>query len=417
MHTFAVSTRSLRRAAMAGAFLGLFPFVPQPGALAQGPAFQSPGMPTRFASGQATRFSNEFNPAFGFVIDTVADWLDRDDGAGDTDDGFDVKVRLLELNAAGYLDPNAWGYVVFVSDELEAPEVEEAAIELTGFAERTSVKVGQFFVDFGKQMQQHVEELRTVERPLALRTLLGDELGGAGAQVDWWTPLGEKTPLRASLGVFGTLVSGHEHGEEEEEGIVAEAPELKALDELSFTARVTALTEVGESQNLQVGASGRFIPEFTFEDEESGVESSGLSNTVVGADLTWGWADSTGNQNATVGLEWLTLTGDVAAEVDDPLNPTALIVSDDDASGFFVFADYGFNPRNNLGVQYSAVELPEDGGTDAAEIEAYWTHSFTEYRRLRLGVSQLDVDGGAEDLRVYLQFTAYLGSHSHGLNW
>ena len=417
MHTLILSASSVRRAALAGAFLGLLPFVPQPEAHAQGPAFQSPGLPKRSTTGQTTRFSNEFNPAFGFVIDTIVDWLDRDDGAGETDDGFDAKVRLLEFNAAGYLDPNAWAYIVFVSDELEAPEIEEAAVELTGFAERTSLKVGQFFVDFGKQMQQHVEELRTVERPLALRTLLGDELGGAGAQLDWWTPLGDSTPLRASLGVFGTLVGGHEHGEEEEEGIVAEAPELKALDELSFTARITALTELSPAQNLQFGVSGRFIPEFTFEDEESGVESSGLSNTVFGADLTWGWADSTGNRNATAGIEWLTLTGDVAAQVDDPLNPTELIVSDDDASGFYVFADYGFNPRNNVGLQYSAVELPGADRADASEIEAYWTHHFTEYRRLRLGVSQLDVDGGAEDLRVYLQFTAYLGSHSHGLNW
>jgi len=392
-------------------------FASAPAAHAQGPAFQSPGMPSRPTLGQTTRFSNESNPALGFVIDSVADWRDGP-GGDDGDDGFDFSVRLLEFNAAAYLDPNAWAYVVFVSEDLEAPEVEEAAIEFLGFGDRTSLKVGRFFVDFGKQMQQHIEELRTVERPLVLRTLLGDELGGAGAQVDWWTPLGDKTPLRASLGVFGSLISD-EHGDEEgEAGPAAESPGLKDIDELSITARITAMTELTDNQTAQFGVSARIIPEFEFHDEEADVEAQGLSNNVLGADITWGWVDAATSREATVGIEWLMLTGDIAAKTDvtDPDNPV-IAVSDDDASGFYAFADVGLNRRNNVGVQYSQVDLPENTALEAREWDLYWTHHFTEFRRLRLGVSHLDDEAPGDDLRVYLQFTAYMGSHSHGWNW
>jgi hypothetical protein len=410
-----VSTASMFRSTLAGA-VALAAIAPS--AAAQVPLFESPGSP-RVPRGDTPRPSSEFNPAIGFVIDTIADWRrERRSGEG-TEDGFDITIRSLELNASAYVDPNAWAYVALVSHDLEAPEVEEAAVVLSGFAERTSVKVGRFFVDFGKQMQHHVESLRTVERPLVLRTFLGEELAGTGAQVDWWTPLGDKTPLRASLAVFGSLIPdhGHEH-EEEEEGPRPVSPELKDFDELSFTARITAMTELTDRQTLQFGVSGRFIPEFAFEDEEFGLEQEGLSNTVYGTDLTWGWLDSARERSATVGVEWLHARGDLTAEVDetDPLDPV-LLVEDGRANGFYAFADYGFNRRNNVGVQHSRVDWSGGIGADAREWEAYWTHHFTEFRRLRLGVSHLDTDGLGEDLRVYVQFTAYIGPHSHGFTW
>ena len=45
---------------------------------AQEPAFRSPGMSSYSLGGQTNRFSNEFNPAFGGVIDLYADYLDDD---------------------------------------------------------------------------------------------------------------------------------------------------------------------------------------------------------------------------------------------------------------------------------------------------------------------------------------------------
>ena len=57
---------------------------------AQGPAFQSPGSPAMATMGQTTRFSRDFNPAFGFVIDTFVDYVDTD-----VEDGWNFDLRLL----------------------------------------------------------------------------------------------------------------------------------------------------------------------------------------------------------------------------------------------------------------------------------------------------------------------------------
>ncbi len=385
-----------------------------PAALAQGPAFTSPGAPPRSTLGQTTRFSTEFNPAMGVVIDTIADWRDTP-----MDDGFDIQARLVEFNVAAFLDPNAWGYVVFTSEDLGSPEIEEAAIQLMGLGDRTTMKVGSFFIDFGKQMQQHIEELRTVERPLVLREYLGEELGGTGAQIDHWLPLGDATPVRVSFGVFGSLVG---EVEDDDGGPVAAVPEFKDVDEVSFTARVTSLHETSESGTLQLGASARVIPDFTFTDDASGLTSEGLSNGVYGLDLTYGWTSETGEQGLTTGVEWLFVDGDLGAAVDDagtPLDASDdfLGLNNDSGMGFYGFVDYGFSSTDNVGVQYSEVDLLSDTDITASEVEVYWTHYFTELRRMRLGASRFDVEGGDEESRIYLQFTAYFGSHSHGVNW
>ena len=380
-------------------------------AAAQGPAFESPGMPTYATLGQTTRFSTEFNPAIGFVIDSFADWADPEDSA--EDDGFDLAVRLLEFNAAAFVDPSLWAYVVITSEELEEIAVEEAAGEYVGFDNNSTIKAGRFFVDFGKQMQNHLEELRTLERPLVLREYLGEELAGTGVQWDHWTPMGEKTVVRFSLATFASLLGEGHHEEEGGDEPEAEVPERKDFDELSFAARVTAMRDVGENGVLQLGGSARFVPEFAFDFE--GVEEEGLSNVVYGADATYGWTSDTGQRKVTLGAEALVFSGDLSAEVDDPLAPTALTVVDDDVFGYYGYAELAWDAEHAAGVQYSSVELPEDPDEDASELDLYVTKHLTEFRRLRLGVTL--GDGVEDETRVYLQFTNFFGSHAHGLNW
>jgi len=381
-------------------------------ASSQGPAFESPGMPTYATTGQTTRFSREFNPAIGFVIDTFADYVD-DDAA----DGFDASFRLLELNASAFVDPNAWAYVALVSEGGESPEVEEAAIEYVGMSGNRTLRAGRFFVDFGKQMQNHLEELRTLERPLPLREYLGEELSGVGVQYDDWFALDDETPVRFSIGAFASLLGeGHheeEGGEPETEGFV---PDRKDVDELSFTARLTGMTDVGESGVLQLGSSLRLVPEFAFRFEDAGLEANGLSNAVYGFDATYQHASNTGIERLTFGGELLLFDGDLAGELDDPVAPTAIDVVDDSATGFYVWGDYGWDQYNSAGIQYALADLAEDPSADASEIDLYYTRHFTEYRRLRFGVT-IGEDDGEDANSVYVQFTSFFGNHAHGLNW
>lgn len=377
------------------------------GALAQD--FQSPGRSDYFRRFPTNQFTNQFNPALGFVLDGFLDYRDVDGGP----DGGDFELRILEINGSGAIDPSAWGYVALVSEEGEAPEIEEAGIILDQLPGNAELKVGQFFIDFGKLMQLHVEELRTLERPLPLREYLGEELGGLGVQFDYWIPVNDETPVRFSFGAFSSLLGGH-HGEEEE-GLEpeAETADAKGLDDFSYSARVTGMTDVGDNGVLQMGASGRFVPEFAFAFDA--LEEAGLSTTTYGFDLTYQHTDPSGQERWLFGGEYVVADGDLAAEVDDPMAPTALTVVDDSASGFYAFADYRWNPRYSAGVQFASAEELEDPTAEVDELDLYVTWAPTELRRLRLGTTF--VDGDQDETRVYVQFTNFFGAHVHATKW
>ena len=397
-------------------------------ATAQGPAFRSPGMSSYSGGelGQTDRFSNDFNPALGFVIDGWVDWRAPDEG----ENGGDMSLRVMEANASAWVDPNAWAYVVVVADDAENIGLEEAAVVYTGFEGNSTLRAGRFFVDFGKQMQTHLEELRTLERPLVLREFLGAELAGTGVQYDNWFAVGD-SPVRFSVGAFASLLEGHDHGDDGHDHdahaeVESAVPDRKDFDEFSLSARLTGLRDVGENGILQLGLSARHVPEFElvseFVDEDSGEEvhlhEAGLANTVFGLDASYGWQDDTGNRNVLCGGELLAFTGDVAAHVHHGAGEEPeLEIQDDAVTGWYAFADYGWNPYDSAGLQFSTIETPEDPDAEVSELDLYWTHHFTHLRRLRLGVTLIDDEEHGDDARAYLQFTNIFGTHTHGINW
>lgn len=396
-----------------------------PSAFAQiGGGFQTPGQPVRAQSGQTDRFSNEFNPAIGGVLDTWLRWIDND--AAGADDGLTIELRSAEFTVNTWIDPNTWAWAVLVGEPEEGIEVEEAAAVYQGFGGNSTLRAGRFFVDFGKQMQAHVHDLPTFERPAVLRAYLGDELGGTGVQYDNWFASGDSGAIRYSIGVFDSLAAGHGHGdEEEEEGAAITTAELKEIDELSLTARLTGFHDVGDNGVFQWGVSARALPEFAFDaDLEDGTEltSEGNSNHIFGVDLTYGTTSDSGTSGWTFGGEFLMYDGDIAAEVDDNGTPANfaddfLTVVDDDRSGFYVWADHKMSERNSLGVLYSEFEHTEAEAPSESEIVLYYSRNLTEFSRLRFGVSLNDPDEGDESTAFLVQFTNFFGSHAHGVNW
>ncbi|HVS09316.1 MAG TPA: hypothetical protein VMS76_05520 [Planctomycetota bacterium] len=357
-------------------------------------------------SSQATRFSSEFNPAFSFVVDAVGDYVHF---SGRSDDGFDADLRGFELGGMAWVDPKAWAYFIGAMED-EQLAIEEAVLHYVGFEENSTLRAGRFFIDFGKQMQVHVHELRTVERPLVLRAYLGEEVKGDGIQWDDWRPVGEKTAVRWSIGAFSSLLP------EEDEFLPDPAKavdERKDIQDFNFTARVTGFTDLSDNAILQLGASARVVPDYSVEFEATGDTEEGLENTVWGLDVTYGWVDDTGQRRWTLGAEYLLNTGDTGA--DNPA-PGTVDVLDDTVGGYYAFVDYAWSRYNSVGLQFSAVELPDLAESDLSETEIYFTHSFSEFQRLRLGLAAIDTED-EDAFRVAIQYTAVLGAHGHGINW
>lgn len=391
---------------------------------AQGAVFQTPGMPrtappappeTPEDASQTSRFDRAFNPAFSFVVDAALDYAELD---GTDEDGFDLSLRILEAGAQAWVDPHAWAYFIAAADE-ETLNVEEAAVHFTGLGGNSTLRGGRMFLDFGKQMQTHIHELRTFERPLVLRTFLGEEVPGDGLQWDCWSALGDAGALRWSVGAFASLLP-----EIEDDGTaaVASVADRKEGEDLNFSARVTAFADVGEHGVLQGGASARFIPNYELGFSPSGAVATGLDDTVLGLDLTYGLADETGLTRWTFGGEFLFDTGDVGGDIvdvggdGDPTNDTIAVV-DDTRTGWFVFADHALDARRSVGLQYSWTELLDGAGSEAKETEAYYTHLFSEFHRLRFSASSYDSDLGDDAVQFALQYTAVVGAHGHGINW
>ncbi len=387
---------------------------------AQRAGISSPGTKSTAGGefGQTTRFDNTFNPAISLVFNLIGEWTSFN---GETEDGPNLDLNRLDLLLAAWIDPNAfaWTTIAYEDDELV---LDEAAIEYVGLPGNHTLRAGRFFVDFGKQMQSHVEELRTIERPLVLRDYLGEELAGDGVQWDHWTAVGDATLFRYSIGAFNDISGGgHAHGEEGEEGPEIHVEDRKAGDELGFTGRFTALTEVGDNGTFQVGASGRWLTDFAFEQESSDLETPGMSNVVYGLDLTYGWVDDDGLSSWTFGGEYLFFDGDLSAELDDmgttAIGDDQLNVFDDSVSGGYLFVDHGWSQFDSVGAQYSMIQEPEVGMERVEEYDLYYTRYLSETLRLRVATTFVDREHGEDSTRLALQFTGFLGPHGHGLNW
>jgi hypothetical protein len=390
---------------------------------AQGPAFQTPGTPSYPTpqstrdSGQADRFTSAFNPAFSFIVDAVGDYIDFDDEAAD--DGFNTALRVVEFAGQAWVDPKAWAYFVAAAEE-ESLNLEEGAVHYVGLGGNHTLRIGRFFIDFGKQMQIHVHELRTLERPLVLRAYLGTEVKGDGLQWDDWIAVGDSTAVRWSIGAFANLFPEElEFPTAEVEQSVAER---KDFGDLNFTARLTGFTDVGASGTLQLGASARMIPSYSVEDGANGLSQEELESSVYGGDLTYGWTDETGQRRVTAGIEALVSSGDTGFDVSDidgipGTGDETLDVLDDSVFGYYAFGDYAWNRFNSAGVQFSAAELPDASQSDVSELEVYFSHQFSEFHRMRLVAVSIQNEADDDALRFAVQYTAFVGAHGHGVNW
>ncbi|MFT7670550.1 MAG: hypothetical protein ACI8X5_003259 [Planctomycetota bacterium] len=393
--------------------------LPFSNASAQRGGFSSPGSLRNTDFSQTTRFDNAFNPAISLMLDLIGDYRSY---SGDTKDGADLSLRRLDLLIADWVDPSTllWTTIAYEGDEIV---VDEAALEYIELPGNQSLRAGRFFIDFGKQMQAHVEELRTIDRPLVLRSYLGEELAGDGVQWDNWTSFGEATLLRYSAGAYMNLSGGgHGHDDEEDSGPELHVSDRHAGEDLGFAGRLTAMTETGSNGILQFGTSIRLSSDFAFEDDTSGVEVSGMRNVVYGLDLTYGEIADDGIHQWSSGAEILLNDGDLSAELNDggtPGNPAddSIDVHNGSALGGFVYFDRQWSQAESAGGQFSWIQEPEPGKPREEQYDLYYTRHLSEFLRIRFGIGYVNSTDEPDSAYAAIQFTGFIGAHGHGLNW
>ena len=355
-----------------------------------------PGLGGGHGHGSADTIFDHPETSVGFFLD----------GAFRSDDGLDAEFTSAELVMQSRFAPIWMGYSVLEADEDEA-RLSEAALVYYGLGGRSSLSAGRFFLDFGKQMPTHVHDLTTPSRPGVLREYLGEEVSGDGLQFDHWYALGDDASLRFSVAAFAAF-EAHRHpigGEEHEHGgdVEQDAPAL--------AARLTGSAHVGEGA-LQLGASYRGMSEFTASADELGfADVAGLSNGLVGLDLTYSWGGRGGEEHWSVGGEYLSYSGDISVEENDTL--PVLEVFDSSVSGWYAFADHQYADTRSYGLMVSAFERPEVGRSEDLEANLYHTWRVSDALRARLALVQTDSQETGDSTAVVLQLTSFFGDHGH----
>lgn len=382
--------------------------------------------------GQTTVLDNRFNPAISFIGDLVATWSD-DEGIEAGADG--LKLRGAEIGLFGAVD-NAYEFHGVIFFDEEEVELEEAYVKATDWLTPTThIKAGRFNMDFGKLSPIHDGELPTLDKPSVLQEYIGGTLRGTGAEFHWWSPLGDTSLLRGSIGIFQSadsdshIVLGpggghHHHGEEEDED--EEGP-LREAGDFAINARLSTLFDVSDSATLQLGGSLLTAPERVFGVDEDDIQD--VDRSVMGLDLTLVNMDESNGSGYRFQAEALINDQD-EGELDDggtPGDPVDDVfnVSNTEATGFYVMAERVMDSSNTIGFSYNQYEHAEDSAEESSDFGVYYTTKLNEFNRLRFEIRSFKdlvlEEEGVEELvdftAVSLQWTVQLGSHGHGLEW
>ena len=197
-------------------------------------------------------------------------------------------LQGLEASFAGAIDPyfRAESDIVFQIDSAgeSSLEVEEAYLETLSLPANLTLRLGQFFSDFGRLNSTHPHTWTFADSPLVnARFLGGDGLRNLGTKASWLIPVPFYAEL--SLGVQnshgGTAASfRNSFGGEPQFHRLHEPGRLSSLGDLLFTPRLALSFSLTDQQTLLTGLSGAFGP------NASGKETD---TQIYGADVFWKW--------------------------------------------------------------------------------------------------------------------------------
>jgi hypothetical protein len=390
-------------------------------------------------------FASQFNPSLSLAIDTIGSYksnaqgFNPGDGTGTRDAGgsinnarpagADFNLRTTELFISADVDPFTRAYAVInaSADAANGDEatlgVEEAAIITTRLPYNLTVRGGRFFADFGTLPHRHDHDLPFVDRPPSIDTFIGGESQTNGVEVSWLAP----TPfyLRAS----GTI--GNKLGGDSRDGV--SNVNSRPIKGLTYMGRLQTYFDFNDDHNIEIGSSLAETP-----NAEDITNSGRFERRLVGMDFRYRWypLGSGVRQSLTVAGEVLHDLGEA-----DPANggrQTDVFGNSvrQGAWGGYVYAEYRLSKQWRPGVRFDYFQLQSEPQlvtnpftglpastrnatghrTDNRTWSPYLTWFPSEFQRLRLQYNRSDRGNGQDANEFFLQWTVFLGSHSHGFS-
>jgi hypothetical protein len=331
---------------------------------------------------------NADNPAISFAVDTAfASTTKSSYGSLGWPNGAEFTLKNAELFISAPIDPFLRGYVSINASSDEGFDVEEAALITTSLPANLTVKGGRFFAEFGRLAHWHDEALPFVDRPPSIDRLIGGESGAEGVEVSWLAPL--DAFIQATGGVYNSV------GEMDEEDFFGR----RSFNELNYLGRLHTYADLTDDWNVELGATWLGVPQ----DHD---------RNLYGVDVTV--RHQPGTQTAYQGLVWGTelLWNDQRFKERDD-DGTVVDRRSLNRQGAYTYVEAFFVRRFSAGARFDYSESPEGAKDVARTASAFVTWMPSEFQRLRFQFDEVWGDQ-PDNQRFTLQWTAFIGSHSHG---
>lgn len=338
---------------------------------------------------------NADNPAISFVVDTelAQDTHSSWESIG-YPNGIDFSLQNGELFLSAPVDPFARAYASINASSDQGFDVEEAAIVTTALPWNVTVKGGRFFADFGRMPHWHDEALPFVDRPPSIDRIIGGESQSQGLEISWLAPLEQFIQL---TGGFYNAVGAVGLDDPSKDGFFGR----RNIGELNLLGRAQTYFDLTDAINLELGASWLGVP------------ADGDRN-LWGGDVTFRHQPGTSGfyQGLVWGTEWL--WNDQRFRTHDDTGAT-IDTTREQRQGGYTYVEAFFARRFSAGMRFDYSQSPNEQADLAHTVSAFITWMPSEFQRLRF---QADDTWGHEQTnqRFTLQWTAFIGSHSHGFS-
>ena len=337
---------------------------------------------------------NADNPAISFVVDTEF-------STGNLDPGYNFSLQSGELFISAPIDPFLRGYASLNASSDEGFGLEEAALITTSLPWNLTVKGGRFMSDVGRMPHWHNEQLPFVNRPESIERMFGGETISEGAEVTWLAPIDHY--VRVTTGLYNTI--GAENSDELfDNGFDGR----RSFNELTWLVHPSTYFDLSDTLNLEIGGTY-----FTVNHDST--------RNLFGADVTLRHQPGTSGfyQGFVLGSEWYWNSerfDDIEQGIDPDTGEAILGSQRFHRNGGYAYLEAFLGRRYSVGVRGDYAEDIAGPADRQRTLSAFATWLPSEFQRLRLqadAISQNGNDGG-DGYQITLQWTGFLGSHSHG---
>jgi len=335
-------------------------------------------------SGTASGVSNKMNPALSvnglFLGKTSQERYGVEYNS--------IRLQEAEMHFSSMVDPFWKANVIFaVFPEDNGSEygigVEEASIESTSLPVGFNVRLGKFFIPFGKHSPLHTHHFPFTDAPVGINTFLGEGLTDCGGMLAASLPM----PWYSDAIVY--CVEGSTETFDPDNADVV------------FGGRFTNFLDLSDNATFELGGSALSGP--------ASADYFGCDNriTVYGIDMTYKWICGTQSHGPALTIQGELLVPDLSNEYSDPY-------------GWYVLSQYRFHHNWWVGACYGMADTDIGSGfgnldllsVNTRESKLNFTFAPSEFSALRAEIVYTDDKfEDINDLSFRLQANFTIGSH------